>query len=104
MASSSRTTLDTGPVVVAAHPLSKPTRYLKNTTIRKVSGTTFTPDIDPEIRNVVVTREFLRSQFGAHPYHIFSQPPVDKVHKHGYDHFAFIHGVRHCSFCISELG
>lgn len=93
--SSGRITLDAPPAaVVAPAPVRPQRRLFKDPAFRKVRGTSFVVNLDPKIRDVVVSREFMGSYFGAHKRYTFSIPPKDKLDKHGYDHFVFINGVR----------
>ena len=93
-ASSSRVTLDT-PVVAAtrapAEPRSSPQ---KEPLIRNLESTAFKVDLDPDIRNITVTRKFMRAYFGAHPRLQFAPLSQKHINNHGYDHFVFIREVR----------
>jgi len=60
----------------------------------KVPGTTFKVNLDPKLRNISVTRDFMWAYFGANPSRSFSQIPEARFEKHGYDHFVFLRGVR----------
>lgn len=93
-ASSSRITLDAPPAALVAPAPVRPQRLHKDSASRKVRGTSFVVDLDPKIRDVVVSRDFMGSYFGAQKRYTFSIPGKDKVDKHGYDHFVFINRVR----------
>lgn len=94
-ASSSRITLDASPAtVVAPAPVRPKRRSFKDPASRPIRGTSFVVDLDPKIRDVVVSRDFMGSYFGAHMRYTFSIPAKDKFEKHGYDHFVFINRVR----------
>ena len=106
VATSSRVTLD-APSSAAAESMpakSLSRRLLRNATSYKVFGTPFAVGLDPKIRDVTVTREFMCSNFGAHPGFTFSKPLQDHFDRHGYDHFVFINGVRNtissCCVCF----
>lgn len=92
-ASSSRITLD-APAAATTRVSVKPPRRSSKEIIRKVPGTQFAVTLDPKIRDIFVTREFMRSWFGTHCYHQFCEPSGEMVRKHGFDHFVFVHGVR----------
>ena len=93
-ASSSRITLDAPAAATTRVVPVKPQRRSSKDIIRKVPGTQFAVTLDPKIRDILVTREFMRSWFGTHYYHQFCEPSVDMVRKHGFDHFVFVNGVR----------
>jgi hypothetical protein len=65
-----------------------------NTIDRRIATTPFKVTLDPELRNVTVTRQYMEAQFGAHCYQPFPKIPRELVDKHGYDHFIFMHDVR----------
>jgi len=89
VASSSRTTFAT-PLMPA-----KPARRTpKDHIFRKVPKIPFIVDLDPKIRDVLVTREYMGAYFGAQQRSTFSKPTQEQFNKHGYDHFVFVHGVR----------
>ena len=94
--SSSRTVPETSLVVVATRgPAKNAQNHLSSgSIIRKVSGATFEVDLDPEIRGIAVTRDFMWTHFGVNPSRSFSQIPNAQFKKHGYDHFVFVRGVR----------
>ena len=102
VASSSRTTLNT-----TRTPVKASRNRLTQTIIRDVPSATFLVDVDPQIRDVVVTRDFMSSHFGAPSRKSFSQPPKDWFDTHGYDHFTFVLEVRASkktrSSCFSAL-
>jgi hypothetical protein len=62
--------------------------------IRKPTVPSFRVRLDPKIRDVAVSREFLKAHFGANKLLPFSKPTKRQVDNHGYDHFAFVHEVR----------
>lgn len=96
VASSSRVKLDAPSSTPAKPTLAKslPRRLLRNAAPRKVYGTPLVMSLDPKIRDVTVTREFMCSYFGTHVGFVFSEPPQDHFDRHGYDHFVFVNGVR----------
>ena len=95
-ASSSNTISDTGSsaVITTNRPAGNSQNHLPGGVITHKLGTTFKVDLDPKIRNISVTRDFMRAHFGAGPYRSFCQIPKAQFEKHGYDHFVFIRGVR----------
>jgi hypothetical protein len=84
------------PATVATRPQARPESWTCDSepTIRKISVSPFRVVLKPEIRNIAVTREFLRAQFGAQRIRTFSRLPRQMFCKHGYDHFVFVHRVR----------
>ena len=94
-ASSSRTASNTSAVAASHAPMKKAqNRLSKGAIIRKVLGTPFKVDLDPKIRNITVTRDFMHTHFGVNPTRSFSQISEAQFEKHGYDHFVCVHGVR----------
>lgn len=94
-ASTSRTTLDASSSTAATLAPAKWARAPhKNPIFRRNLGTPFVVDLNPKIRDVAVTRDFMRSYFGAHMRCTISQPSKEHLDKHGYDHFVFINEVR----------
>ena len=94
MASSSSVTLDASSAAAVAPAPVKPRRRSAKDSFRKFRSTPFVVDLNPKIRDVAVSRNFMRSYFGAHKRHRFSEPEQDRVDNHGYDHFVFINKVR----------
>ena len=71
-------------------------------------GITFKVDLDPEIRDIAVTRRFMWAYFGAHQRYQFVPLSQEHIDKHGYDHFVFIREVRtneidNCPSCVFML-
>jgi hypothetical protein len=62
--------------------------------IRQTAAAPFKVTLDPELRDVTVTRQYLKAQFGAFSFHPFAKIPRGLVEEHGYDHFIFMHSVR----------
>ena len=61
---------------------------------RKALGTTFKVDLNPRIRDITVTRDFMWIHFGVNPFRSFVQTPKAQFEKHGYNNFVFVRGVR----------
>jgi hypothetical protein len=101
VASSSRATLDT-PVTAATRAPTKKARkaFPKRPIIRKVLGPIFKVGLDPKIRDVAVTRDFVHSYFGLHHTVKFAKLSEDQVGKHGSDPFVFICEVRAKVSCM----
>ena len=94
-ASSSRNTLDTPVVAATRAPVKEPRSSPQNEPpIHDLQGTTIKIDLDPNIRNIAVTRKFMWDHFGAHPRLHFAQPSQEHIEEHGYDHFVFLREVR----------
>ena len=94
-ASSSRVTLDTSVVATTRAPVKGPRSSPKKEPLtRNLKGTTFKVDLDPDIRDIAVTRNFMWAYFGAHQRFQFVPLSREHINKHGYDHFVFIHEVR----------
>ena len=95
LASSSQVTLDNSAGVATRTPVKETENRPWIEEIGcKVLGVTFKVGLNPEIRDLVVTRSFMASHFGAHPRRQISQLSEEWVRKHGYDHFVFLHAVR----------
>ena len=60
----------------------------------RCSSKVFVVGLNQKIRDVVVTREFLNSYFGASQRFTVHKSTKEQLDKHGYNHFVFIHGVR----------
>ena len=94
-ASSSRDNADDEPVVVVTRaPVPTVQTSSKKAPTRTISTAAFNVELDPEIRNITVTRAYMSSHFGAHPVQQFCEPTQEMIDEHGYDHFVFISKVR----------
>ena len=97
VASSSRAALGDSPSAVEATraPLKKSQGFLSRVpTVRKVLGTKFKVNLDPKIREVAVTRDFMHTRFGVNRFRSFSQISGPKLQEYGYDHFVCVSRVR----------
>lgn len=61
--------------------------------VRNVAGGPFKVVLDPQVRDVTVSRDFMRTHFGARSTRSFCQLSEPHVDRHGYDHFAFVSEV-----------
>lgn len=62
--------------------------------IRRIRGIPFKVALDPQIRDVLVSRSFIRMHFGARGTRSYTEPARHRVEKHGYDHFVLLSEVR----------
>lgn len=60
--------------------------------IRRIRAPSFKIDLNPKIRDVLVSRAYMLSHFGAHNIRSFAVPSRKKVHPQEYGHFLFING------------
>lgn len=63
----------------------------KQPIFRKIIGAPFRVTLDPIIRDVAVSREYLADQFGALKRQSFTKPTQGFGDDHCYDHFVFLH-------------
>ena len=88
MASSSHNNADDELVVVVTCALVPTVQTSsKKAPTCTISTAAFNVELDPEIRNITVTRAYMSSHFGAHPVQQFCKPMQEMIDKHGYDHF-----------------
>lgn len=82
------------------HQRKKRDRTHRSAVTRELASTPFKVTLDPNIRSIGVTREFLCTQFDVK--RVSCSRLAYEVHKHGYDHFAFLHEVRTISFASTR--